>query len=203
MLKKIFTGKQKDILETILLSSHLAEIKEWDNYSHLERIKRYTYLLAISLGLNQQEANLISISSQFHDIGKIYIPDNILIKGSKLDANEWKITEKHAVNGAKLLSNYSSEYLKIGGTIALTHHERWDGSGYPNSLVGEKIPISGRICALADVFDALTTKRSYKKEVSDDQAFELIRSSKGKLFDPKLVDIFVDKYPKFMSIKKM
>ena len=202
MFRNILDTNLQDIQDHILLAAHIAEIKEWDNRAHLERIRRYVYLLANGLGLSQGEARLFSIASQLHDIGKITIPDSILKKTDNLEPHEWEIAEIHTIEGARLLRGSASVFLQTGEMIALTHHERWDGSGYPNGLSSEEIPISGRITALVDVFDALTTKRPYKKKVSTAEAYKLIIESSGVLFDPDIVEVFKSNWEEILTINK-
>lgn len=202
MFKNIFEFDQQELQDHIILTAYIAEIKEWDNRSHLERIRRYTTLLATNLNLPNNEVRLFSIAAQLHDIGKITIPDSILKKTDNLEPHEYEIAERHTVEGAKLLRGSNSIVLQTAEIIALTHHERWDGSGYPRNLAGEDIPLSGRICALADVFDALTTKRPYKSEIHPLKALELIKDSSGTLFDPTLVKIFEEKFDDVLSIKR-
>ncbi len=202
MFRNILDTNLQDIQDHILLAAHIAEIKEWDNRAHLERMRRYVYLLSNGLGLSQGEARLFSIASQLHDIGKITIPDAILKKTDNLEPHEWKITEIHTIEGARLLRGSASVFLQTGEMIALTHHERWDGSGYPNGLSGEEIPISGRITALVDVFDALTTRRPYKKKVSTEEAYRLIIESSGELFDPEIVKVFKSNWEEILTINK-
>jgi len=137
-----------------------------------------------------------------HDVGKIGIPDSILQKPGKLDPGERQIMENHARIGADLLGGHDSELLQLASTIALTHHERWDGSGYPQGLRGEEIPIEGRITALCDVFDALTNDRPYKKAWPDQEAVEEIRSQRGEHFDPLITDLFMDNLPKILLVRK-
>lgn len=201
MFKNIFEFNQQDLQDHIVLTAYIAEIKEWDNRAHLERIRRYTALLATGMNLPENEVRLFSIAAQLHDIGKIYIPDSILKKTDNLDDREWEISERHTLEGAKLLrSATSSVVLKTAEIIALTHHERWDGSGYPRGLRGEQIPLSGRICALADVFDALTTPRPYKKEIPPLDALQLIKDASGSLFDPQLVNVFESRFDDVITI---
>lgn len=202
MFKNIFEFDQQDLQDYILLTAHISEIKEWDNRTHLERIRRYTLLLASNLNLPANEAKLFSIASQLHDVGKISIPDAILKKTENLEPREYEITERHTVEGARLLRGSNSVILQAAEIIALTHHERWDGSGYPRGLAGQDIPLSGRICAVADVFDALTTKRSYKSEIAPLQALDLIKESSGSLFDPSIVKVFEEKFDDVLSIKR-
>jgi len=200
MFKSFFEVSPQDIQDHIVLTAHIAEIKEWDNRSHLERIRRYVYMIASELGLPQNEARLFSIAAQLHDIGKINIPDSILKKTDNLEPYEYEITERHTVEGARLLHGSNSLILQTGEIIALTHHERWDGSGYPKGLSEEEIPLTGRITALADVFDALTTARPYKKEVSPIEAMNLIKESSQKMFDPSLVEILEKQFDDVINI---
>jgi putative two-component system response regulator len=202
MFRDIFESSQQDIKEHIFLAAHIAELKEWDNRAHLERIRRYVYLFSTGMGIADKEAKLFSIAAQLHDIGKIMIPDSIQAKTDNLEPHEWEISEQHTVEGARLLRGSSSGFLQAGEIIALTHHERWDGSGYPNGIKGSEIPMTGRITALADVFDALTTRRPYKKEISLEEAAELVENSAGTLFDPDLVKVFLDSFDEVQSIHK-
>jgi putative two-component system response regulator len=136
-----------------------------------------------------------------HDIGKTMMPDQLLKDGGKYDDVEWSLIERHTLDGAKIFEGSTSPILQIAASIALTHHERWDGSGYPNQLKGEEIPLAGRICAIADVFDALTTARSYKLTISMEEALNLILESSGVLFDPALVWIFNDQFEEIKKIR--
>jgi putative two-component system response regulator len=181
--------------------AYMAEYREWDNRAHLERIRRYSFIMATKLGLPSYDADIISYASQLHDIGKVCIPDGISDKMDNLEEQEWKIIESHTEVGARLLRDYSSPIFQTASQIALTHHERWDGSGYPNGLRGEEIPVSGRICAIGDVFDALTTKRPYKEEIPPEDALKLIADSSGILFDANLVRIFEDHFDDFIRIR--
>ena len=200
MFKSFLELSPQDLQDHIVLTAYIAELKEWDNRQHLERIRRYTLLLATGLNLPENEARLFSIAAQLHDIGKAYIPDSILKKTDDLEDHEWTISERHTLEGARLLRDSNSVILRTAEKIALTHHERWDGSGYPQGLKGEEIPLTGRICALTDVFDALTTPRPYKKEIKPMDALKLIQASSGTLFDPTLVEIFESKYDDVLSI---
>ena len=202
MFRNILDASQQDIQDHIILAAHIAELKEWDNRAHLERMRRYVLLLAKGLGLSESEARLFSIASQLHDIGKIMIPDSILKKTDNLEPHEWEITERHTVEGAQLLHGSSSSYLQTGETIALTHHERWDGSGYPHGIKEKEIPLTGRIVALVDVFDALTTRRPYKNEIGTQESYQLITESSGKLFDPEIVRVFRDAFDDFLTIQR-
>lgn len=203
MFKSFLDLNQQDVLDHLMLTAYLAEYAEWDNHSHLERIRRYTYILASGTDVGHNEASLISMASILHDIGKVTIPASILKKTANLEPSEYKIAETHTVESARLLSGSASPILQTAKIMACTHHERWDGSGYPEGLKGEDIPLSGRIMALADVFDALTTKRLYKTPMQPDAAYDLIKASSGSLFDPKLVSIFIDKFEEFQAVLRM
>lgn len=194
---------QQELQELVILTAHVAEFAEWDSRAHVERIRRYTYILARETGLEHNEAGLISSASLLHDVGKIALPVFLLHKSAKLTPDEYRFAEQHTVEGDRLLSSSSSPFLQTAAIISRTHHERWDGSGYPEGLQGEAIPLSGRIVALADVFDALTTKRPYKTAIEPEAAFDLIKSSSGTLFDPALVSIFVEKFEDFESVLRL
>lgn len=162
----------------------------------------YSALIAEELGLDKEEVKLIRISSPMHDVGKIGIPDHILLKPGKLAPEEWEIMKSHAELGGEILGAGSSDYMNMGTMIALSHHEKWDGSGYPSGLKGEDIPLAGRICAVADVFDALTSKRPYKKEFSIDKAIKIMKQGRGSHFDPEVLDIFLANLNEVLAIKK-
>jgi putative two-component system response regulator len=188
--------------ESIVLAAYAAEMREWDNRNHLKRIRDYTYSLCTALDFPRPEAEMTSIACQLHDIGKAATPDELLKRQGQYLEEEWKIMERHTLDGEAMLKDSSSPLLRMAASIALTHHERWDGSGYPNGLSGEQIPLTARICALADVFDALTTARSYKQQPMDDEnAFDLLQRSAGSLFDPRIIQAFVELYPDLLRIK--
>jgi len=160
----------------------------------------YAYHLAQAAGLNPMECKVIGTASLLHDVGKIGIPDRILQKPGKLTPEEWKIMMTHTTIGSELLSGSNSKFLKLGEEIALTHHEKWDGSGYPKGLKKEKIPLAGRICGLCDVLDALTSKRPYKKAWPLEDALREIKKGRGSHFDPRLVDCFFKILPRIHHI---
>lgn len=189
-------------VETIHHLCAAAEYKDEETADHLVRMAEYSRLLAEKSGLDSAAVQLIHTSSPMHDIGKIGIPDHILLKPDKLTPEEWDVMKTHAVIGGNILSMGSSEYIHMGSVIALSHHEKWDGSGYPSGLSGEDIPLPGRICAVADVFDALTSKRPYKKEFSVEKSFEIMKEGRGNHFDPKLIDIFFENIEEILAIKE-
>lgn len=167
----------------------LAEYREPKIKNHLERIKRYCEILCDGLGLPENTINQISVASQLHDVGKASISEEIKFKSGELTNEEWKLSKTHVNEGYKFLGKFSSPIFNIAQEIAISHHERWNGSGYPNGLSKEKIPLSGRIVGVIDTFDALTSNRNYKKKISPFDGLDLVNNSKGKLFDPKIVEI--------------
>jgi putative two-component system response regulator len=167
-----------------------AEYKDTDTGEHIVRMSKYSKILALAYGLTEQHAELLKQAAPMHDIGKIGIPDAILLKPGKLTAEEFEHMKQHAKIGAKILANSSSPLLQLAYILAMEHHEKWDGSGYPNGLKGEEISIEGRIVAIADVFDALTSKRPYKQAWSVDEAISHMREQAGKHFDPQLIALF-------------
>lgn len=191
----------RELLHIIQRMAYMAEYREGNNQAHIERIRGYSYNLALASGLAHNDAEVISFASVLHDVGKVFISDEIAKKTDNLDPQEWEMIEKHTEIGAEILNDYTSPVFQTGRIIALTHHERWDGSGYPQGLKGEDIALSGRIVAIADVFDALTTKRPYKDEISPEDALNLIIDSRGKLFDPDIVDLFEEDFTKILRVK--
>lgn len=189
-------------LETIHRLAAAAEFKDEETADHIQRMSRYCALLAKRLGLPDAEVDLVLQASPMHDIGKIGIPDSILLKPAKLTPDEWTIMKKHTIFGARILGDSSFELLRVGEIIALSHHERWDGSGYPNGLAGEDIPLYGRICAVADVFDALTSRRPYKEPFSNEESLTIMRAGRGSHFDPQILDVFFNDFNMFEEIQK-
>ncbi|HTC19270.1 MAG TPA: HD domain-containing phosphohydrolase [bacterium] len=188
-------------LDTIFRLSVAAEYKDDDTAVHIHRMSRYSAILAEGLGLSFAEVESIRYASPMHDIGKLGVPDSILMKPGKLTPAEFKEMQNHTVFGAKILENAKAELLKVSETIALTHHEKWDGSGYPRGMKGEAIPLSGRIVALADVFDALTTKRCYKPAFSLEESMKIIKEGTGRHFDPQVVLAFNNSIEKILAVK--
>ncbi|MCH8207818.1 MAG: response regulator [Nitrospinae bacterium] len=187
--------------EVIYRLGRAAEYKDNETGLHVVRMSHYSALLGEALGMSGEERELLLLASPMHDIGKIGIPDSILLKPGKLNSTEWETMKTHVTIGMEILSEGKSEVIKKAATIAATHHEKWDGSGYPKGLKGEEIPLEGRIVALADVFDALTTERPYKKAWSVDEALALIKSESGKHFDPNIVSQLINILPKILVIK--
>ncbi len=186
--------------EAIHRLSRAAEYRDPETGAHLLRLSHYAGLLAANLGLDHAQQELIRDAAPMHDIGKVGIPDAILLKPGKLDADEMEIMRKHPRIGADILENSKSPLLQIAATISLSHHEKYDGSGYPQGLKGEDIPLYGRIIAVADVFDALTSARPYKPAWEIDKAVALIKEGSGTHFDPKCVDAFFKDWNAVMHI---
>jgi len=189
-------------LKIIQRLGRAAEYKDNETGLHVIRMSHYTRLMARCYGGHESWVDMIFNAAPMHDVGKIGIPDSILLKPGKLDANEWNIMKKHAEFGAEIIGNEHESLLQLSRTIALTHHEKWDGTGYPNNLSGKNIPLEGRIIAIADVFDALTSVRPYKKSWSVEDAVRYIDDSSGSHFDPGLIPIFHDVLPEILSIKE-
>lgn len=187
--------------EIIFIMSSLAESRSKETSDHIERVSRYSEIIARGFGLDKKEIEILKLASQMHDIGKISILDSILNKPAKLTIKEFNIIKTHTTEGYKILNVSQRPLLKMAATIALTHHEKYDGTGYPKGLKGENIPLCGRIVALADVFDALANDRCYKKAWELDDIVDYIKEKKGKQFDPKLVEIFFNNFDKILQIK--
>lgn len=188
--------------ELAYMLGEAVEQRSKETGSHVRRVAHYSYLLALKYGLDEKQAHLIKLASPLHDVGKITIPDQILKKPDKLTADEWGVMQTHAQLGADMLHSNENEVIKMGSIIAGQHHEKWDGTGYPNGLKGEDIHIAGRITALADVFDALGSNRYYKQAWSLDDVLAEIKNQKEKQFDPKLVDILIENLEEIIAIKQ-
>ena len=189
-------------LDVILTLGRAAEYKDNETGMHVMRMSHYSQLLGHAIGLSEDECELLLNASPMHDLGKIGIPDHILLKPGKLDDAEWEIIKTHPQLGEDILGEKKSVLLTAAKDIALTHHEHWDGNGYPKGLKGEGIPLYGRICAIADVFDALTSERPYKKVWPVKDALSHIKENSGSHFDPSLVDKFMDIMPQILEIKE-
>jgi putative two-component system response regulator len=176
--------------ETLHVLGKAAEYKDQETGNHVARVARYSALIARMVGVGKAGQDTLFHSSALHDVGKIGIPDSILLKPAQLTRPEYDTMRTHTTMGHAMLAETGSSYLLTGALIALTHHEHYDGSGYPMGIAGDSIPLFGRIVCVADVFDALTTRRPYKDAWSLDRAFRLLRSERGRQFDPVLVDAF-------------
>lgn len=188
--------------EIIYKMGEIGETRSKETGNHVKRVAFYSELLGLKAGLSTKEAELLKLASPMHDIGKVAIPDAILNKPGKYNDEEYDIMKKHTLIGHELLNTSDREILKASAIIAHQHHEKWDGSGYPQGLNGEEIHIFGRITAIADVFDALGSDRIYKKAWSLDKIFNLFREEKGKHFDPRLIDLFFDNLNDFLEIRE-
>ncbi|MDD2905501.1 MAG: HD domain-containing protein [Sulfurimonas sp.] len=186
--------------EMLLILGGVAETRSNETANHVRRVAKYAQLLGELYGLSEEEVRLLYSASPMHDIGKIGIPDAILLKPGKLDADEYHIMKTHSQIGYDILKNSTRPLLQAASVIAKEHHEKWDGSGYPNALVGEDIHIYGRVVALTDVFDALSCERVYKKAWPMEKIIEFILAEKGKHFDPHLVELFMQHLDKFIAI---
>lgn len=188
-------------LQVIQRLGRAAEYKDNETGMHVMRMSHFSQVLALALGYTATEAERLLHAAPMHDIGKIGIPDNIMLKPGKLTEEEFAIMKKHPEIGAEILGEPDSDLIRLAISVSLTHHEKWDGSGYPKGLSGEDIPIEGRIVALADVFDALTSVRPYKEAWSIERTMEFIKAQSGKHFDPKLVELFEQNLDAILSIK--
>lgn len=177
-------------LEVIQRLAIAAELRDAGTGKHIYRMSHYSKLLALAVGFTKEQGELLLTTAPLHDIGKIAIPDSILLKPASLSPEEFEVIKTHTTLGAKMLSGSDSVFLKMAESIAFTHHEKWDGSGYPRGIKGEEIPLPGRICAVADVFDALSSARPYKQAWTFDKTMQELRRLKGTHFDPKLIDAF-------------
>lgn len=193
-----------------VLNSHLevvkrlraaAEFKDDETGGHIERMSHISQLIARAAGLSEAEAELVLHAAPIHDVGKIGVPDRILLKPTPLTPSEWRVMRMHPGIGAGIIGKHEAPVLKIARRIALTHHEKWDGSGYPLGLRGDDIPLVGRIVAVADVFDALTSERPFKPAWPIANATNYIRDQSGKHFDPSLASLFLELLPDVMKIR--
>jgi putative two-component system response regulator len=192
----------EDTLEIIQRLVFAAEYKNADGFSHLQRVSRYAEILAKAHGLPKRVCDLIRLASPMHDIGKVGIPDSILLKPGKLTPEEWETMKTHTTIGSQLLSDCTSPILQIAQVIAISHHERWDGTGYPQGLRETDIPIAGRIMAIVDVFDAITSDRPYEKAWPIAEAVDVIKLGSEVQFDPQLVLLFEHILPEFLKVRK-
>jgi putative two-component system response regulator len=178
-----------------------AEYKDNETGMHVVRMSHYTKVLALAAGYSEADADELLNAAPMHDVGKIGIPDAVLQKPGKLDADEWDIMRRHTEIGAQIIGHHDSGLLHLAGVIAMQHHEKWDGSGYPLGLAGNQIDLAARIVAIADVFDALTSVRPYKNAWTVDEAVQVLQRDAGSHFDPELVPLFVACLPQILEIK--
>ncbi len=188
--------------DAIFMLGEAGHFNDDDTGDHIWRMAAYSSLLAKEFGWQMQDVELLSFAAPMHDTGKIGIPDSILRKRGKLDDAEWQVMRRHCDYGRQILSKSSAAIFVLAAEVAMSHHEKWDGSGYPNNLAGSMIPESARIVAIADVFDALTTSRPYKDPWPYEKAFKLIQDEAGHHFDPDLVRCFIDIKPKVLETMK-
>ena len=188
-------------LEIIYRLSAASEYRDEDTGAHIQRLSYYSAAIADKMGLGSKTVESIMHAAPMHDIGKIGIPDSILLKPGKLNEAEWNVMKEHTTIGARILRGSNIPLVRMAETIALNHHEKWDGSGYPRGLKGKKIPLVGRIVAVADVFDALTSKRPYKPEFAVDRSLKIITSETGRHFDPDVIKAFMAGKGEILRIK--
>lgn len=200
-LKNALDKLQESSLETIYRLSMASEYKDEDTGAHIKRMSLYSAAIATEMNLDVNTVRLLLYSSPMHDVGKIGIPDLILLKPDKLDATEWKIMMQHTNIGAGILKGSEAEFIKMGEQIARSHHEKWDGTGYPDGIKGRDIPLVCRITAIADVFDALTSRRPYKEPFSVEKSISIITEGRGSHFDPDVFDAFIAVKDDILSIK--
>lgn len=189
-------------LQVIQRLGRAAEYKDNETGLHVMRMSHYAQVIALAYGFSEQKAEDLLHAAPMHDIGKIGIADNILLKPGKLTADEYKEMQKHPLIGAEIIGDCDSDLLKMAKAVALYHHEKWDGSGYPFGLSGEQIPIEARIVALSDVFDALTSARPYKQAWTIEETLQHIRAQKGQHFEPVLVDLLEQNLQHILEIKQ-
>ena len=186
--------------ETILRLAKAGEYRDEETGNHVIRMAKYAKEIAKEIGLNENECNDLEHAAQMHDIGKIGIPDRVLLKEGKFIPEEWEIMQTHITIGYEILSGSQSKYMQMGAIIALNHHERFNGEGYPNQLTGSQIPLIARIVSVADVFDALMSVRPYKKAWPLEDAIDFLKKQSGTQFDPKCVDAFLKRLPNITAI---
>jgi putative two-component system response regulator len=187
----VVEARECEIVQRLVIAT---ENRDGDTHEHILRVASYAGIIARELGLDPAFCRMLALASTMHDIGKIAVPDSILLKPGRLDDEERRIMEKHAEQGFKVLAESTSDLIQLAAEIALTHHERWDGTGYPRSLAGESIPLSGRIVAVADVVDALLSERPYKKAWSLPEVKAFLIADDGRHFDPACVAALLDNW---------
>lgn len=201
MKNNLYDELEETQKELIYRLGEISESRSLETGNHVKRVAEYSKLLALRAGLSPKETSLLHLASPMHDIGKIGIPDHVLHKAHDLDHDEWQIMKSHCEKGYDLLKASERPILKAAAIVAHQHHEKYDGTGYPRGLQGREIHIFGRITALADVFDALGSHRSYKTAWSDEKIFSYFKAQSGKQFDPELVDVFFENVDQFLQIR--
>ncbi|MFA5335939.1 MAG: HD domain-containing phosphohydrolase [Candidatus Omnitrophota bacterium] len=201
-LKKDYNEVRHSYSEMIMRLALIAELKDGSTGTHIVKVAEYCTEIARGMGLPKKDVDYLRYASPLHDVGKLIIPDSILKKKGGLTPEEREIVKKHAQIGAEVFEGSNLNLLKIATMISLTHHERWDGTGYPQGLQGKDIPLFGRIVALADVFDALTSKRPYKRAYGFDEAISIIKEESGTHFDPDVVKSFMKRKKSIRKIWK-
>ncbi len=181
---------------------HALQYKEDKSGNHAKRLSHYVSIIGKAVGLSEEECELLSVAAPLHDIGKVSVPDQVLLKQSNLSDKDWRFIKRYPTTGYQILSQQESPVLQLAAVIALTHHEKWNGTGYPKGLKGKDIPLEGRIVALANVFDALTTSRPHRPAWSVDKALNLIVSESGEHFDPRIVPLFLDHIEEILAIQE-
>lgn len=189
-------------LEIVQRLGVAGEFRDDETGAHVIRMSHICSLLSAKYGLGEEFSELLLYASTMHDVGKIGIPDGILLKAGKLDPEEWQIMQQHPLIGAKIIGSFKSELMTLARETALYHHEKWDGTGYPHGIAGDEIPIASRIAAVSDVFDALTSARPYKAAWSVEKAADLIQKESGRHFDPRLVEVFMENFAEVVRIKE-
>jgi putative two-component system response regulator len=198
---RLRTELQEAYRETIFRLARAAEYRDTDTGDHIRRVSQYAAEIARGAGMHEEEVEDLLLAVSMHDVGKIAVPDAVLKKPGRLEAGERLEIEKHTDFGSAILGGSGVAVLELSRQVAHTHHEKWDGSGYPCGLRGDEIPLAGRICALADVFDALTSRRCYKPPMPVEEACEIIRQGAGTHFDPRLAEIFFERLPRLLEIR--
>lgn len=193
---------QEASYDTIRTLAAAGEYRDECTGAHVERVGRFCGMIAERMGMDAKRGELIEKAAQLHDVGKIGVPDSILLKTGKLTGEERRIMEEHTIIGAKILGDARSEVLRLAKRIALSHHEWWDGGGYPKKRSGEEIPLEGRICAVADVFDALTCRRPYKPAFPNEKAYSILLEESGSHFDPEIVGAFLSEKDRIEEIQE-
>ncbi|MBF0528168.1 MAG: two-component system response regulator [Deltaproteobacteria bacterium] len=201
-IQRVMAKSVRASLETIHRLSRAAEYKDEDTGAHILRMSNYSALIARKIGLNETTVQRILYAAPMHDVGKIGIPDHILLKPGPLSPDEWVIMKQHSIIGANILEESEEGYITLGEVIARTHHEKWNGTGYPRGLAGKKIPLVGRIVAVADVFDALMSKRPYKEPFPLEKSLSIMKDGRGSHFDPMVVDAFFEALDQILAIRE-